>query len=129
MDQELLILDRLKISLMMFSIQLAIKQESMIIKLNKLCKWLIKIMIKDVVNQNYLIYLKLLFLIKKNKILIVSTTKIANGRIIIKATIIKIIIIKDIMGIKVVMEEIREILVEAMEAIKIEIGAGDILYA
>lgn len=33
------------------------------------------------------------------------------------------------MGIKVVMEEIREILVEAMEAIKIEIGAGDILYA
>lgn len=129
MDQELLILDRLKISLMMFSIQLAIKQESMIIKLNKLCIWLIKIMIKDVVNQNYLIYLKLLFLIKKNKILIVSTTKIANGRIIIKVTIVKIIIIKDIIKIKVVMEEIKEILVEAMEEIKIEIGVGDILYA
>lgn len=129
MDQELQILDRLKISLMMFSIQLAIKQESMIIKLNKLCIWLIKIMIKDVVNQNYLIYLKLLFLIKKNKILIVSTTKIANGRIIIKVTIVKIIIIKDIIKIKVVMEEIKEILVEAMEEIKIEIGVGDILYA
>lgn len=114
---------------MMFSIQLAIKQESMIIKLNKLCIWLIKIMIKDVVNQNYLIYLKLLFLIKKNKILIVSTTKIANGRIIIKVTIVKIIIIKDIIKIKVVMEEIKEILVEAMEEIKIEIGVGDILYA